>query len=183
MIERIEAELGPLYAVCSNAGLARWSPIERVSESDFDELVAVNLTGAFNVGQAAARTMVERGMPGRIIFTSSVHVKMPFEHMAVYGGTKQALRAMAETMAVELAAARITVNHLAPGWVRTFLNDASPSLRTIAGLETTLATVPLGRAGEPIEMGRAVSFLCSEAAAYVTGAYIAVDGGLGVAKY
>ena len=88
----------------------------------------VNLTGAFNVGQASAQAMVRSGRPGRIVFTSSVHVQMPFATMAVYGATKQGVRALCEAMAIELAPHGIRVNHIGPGWVLSALNDPSPAV-------------------------------------------------------
>jgi NAD(P)-dependent dehydrogenase (short-subunit alcohol dehydrogenase family) len=183
MLGEIEDQLGPLHVACSNAGIASWSPFAQIDETSFDRLVAVNLTGAFNVGQAAARAMVARGTRGRIVFTSSVHVQMPFPEMALYGATKQALRALAETMAIELAAVGITVNHLGPGWVKSQLNDRSPSLQTAEDELATMRMIPAGRSGEPIEMGRAVAFLCSDEAAYITGEFLRVDGGFVVGKY
>jgi NAD(P)-dependent dehydrogenase (short-subunit alcohol dehydrogenase family) len=183
MLERVDRELGALDIVCSNAGVGAWQPFERIETAMSDEVIRVNLTGAFNVAQAAARSMVARGTRGRILFTSSVHVQMPFPEMAVYGGTKQALRALAEVMAIELGPYGITVNHLGPGWVRSDLNDASPSLRTEADERATMAMIPLGRPAEPREVGRAAAYLCSDAAAYVTGAYLRVDGGFVVGKY
>jgi NAD(P)-dependent dehydrogenase (short-subunit alcohol dehydrogenase family) len=183
MLDEIERDLGPLRIACSNAGVARWEPFERIRDDSFDAVVAVNLTGAFNVGQAAARRMVASGTPGRIVFTSSVHVQMGFPQMAIYGATKQGLRALAETMAIELGAAGITVNHLGPGWVKSDLNDDSPSLQTADDERATMAMIPVGRAAEPIEMGHAVAYLCSDEAAYVTGEFLRVDGGLVVGKH
>jgi glucose 1-dehydrogenase len=183
MLDAIESDLGPVTIGCSNAGIARWEDFARISDEAFDAVVAVNLTGAFNVGQAVARRMVARGSPGRIVFVSSVHVQMPFPQMAVYGATKQALRALTETMAVELGPAGITVNHVGPGWVKSDLNDASPSLASPEAERATMASIPAGRPGEPAEIGQAVAYLCSEAAAYVTGAFLRVDGGLVVGKY
>ena len=90
LFERAQGDLGPLDIVCSNAGTADWEPWTEISEASFDRIVGVNLTGAFNVGQAAAKAMVARGTGGRIVFTSSVHVQMCFPTMAVYGATKQA---------------------------------------------------------------------------------------------
>lgn len=182
MFIALERDLGRLAVACSNAGIAAWSAFEDISDDTFDRLVAVNLTGAFNVGQAAARLMAPRGH-GRIVFTSSVHVQMPFAEMAIYGATKQAIRALCETMAVELGASGVTVNHLGPGWVKSYLNDASPSLKTVADEEATIASIPAGRPGEPSEMAAAASFLCSDEAGYVTGEYLRVDGGFVVGKY
>lgn len=183
MLDRVERELGPLDIACSNAGVARWEPFEQIRDASFDAVVAINLTGAFNVGQAAARRMVARGAPGRIVFTSSVHVQMGFPEMAIYGATKQGLRALVETMAIELGDRGVTVNHLGPGWVKSDLNDGSPSLQTEDDERATLAMIPVGRAAEPIEMGHAAAYLCSEEAAYVTGEFLRVDGGFVVGKH
>lgn len=181
MLTAIERELGPLDAVCSNAGITRWAPFEEISDDDFDAIVAVNLTGGFNVGQAAARRMVANGTRGRIVFTSSVHVQMPFAGGAIYGATKQGLRALTDTLALELASSGITVNHIGPGWVKSDLGAG-------AGLDpeverAVLAQIPAGREAQPIEMGRAVAYLCSDDAAYVTGEFLRVDGGYVVGKY
>jgi NAD(P)-dependent dehydrogenase (short-subunit alcohol dehydrogenase family) len=183
VIDRVERELGPLDIACSNAGTADWQPFLEITEESFDRVVAVNLTGAFNVGQGAARAMVRNGEGGRIVFTSSVHVQMGFPEMAVYGSTKQAVRALAETMAIELAQHGITVNHIGPGWVKSVLNDRSPSLQTAEDEATTLGLIPISRPSEPIEQGRAVVYLCSSDGDYVTGEYLRVDGGLVVGKF
>lgn len=183
MLSAVEDELGPLSIVCSNAGVADWQPWIEITEQSFDRIVGVNLTGAFNVGQAAARRMVEHGSGGRIVFTSSVHVQMGFPTMAVYGATKQGLRGLAETMALELGAHGITVNHIGPGWVKSVLNDSSPGLQTPEDELATLALIPLPRPSEASEQGRAVVYLCSSDGDYVTGEYLRVDGGFVVGKY
>lgn len=183
MVTRVEDELGPLDVVCSNAGVAAWQTILETSDETFDHLVGVNLTGAFNVCQAAARAMVARGRPGRIVVTSSVHVQMPFPAMSVYGATKAGLKGMVETMAIELAEHGITVNHIGPGWVRSFINDASPSLQTEDEVQTTLTLIPAGRPADPREMGRAAVYLASADGDYVTGEFLRVDGGFVVGKH
>jgi NAD(P)-dependent dehydrogenase (short-subunit alcohol dehydrogenase family) len=184
LVERVERELGALDVVASNAGVADWQAFTETTDESFDRIVGVNLTGAFNVGQAAARAMVRSGRPGRIVFTSSVHVQMPFPTMSVYGATKQGVRALAETMAVELGRHGITVNHIGPGWVKSQLNDSSPGLRTKEDEEATLDLIPIRRPSEPIEQGRAVVYLCSSPDGdYVTGEYLQVDGGFVVGKY
>ena len=127
--------------------------------------------------------MVEHGSGGRIVFTSSVHVQMGFPTMAVYGATKQGLRGLAETMALELGAHGITVNHIGPGWVKSALNDSSPGLQTPEDELATLALIPLPRPSEASEQGRAVVYLCSSDGDYVTGEYLRVDGGFVVGKY
>jgi NAD(P)-dependent dehydrogenase (short-subunit alcohol dehydrogenase family) len=177
-------ELGPLSIACSNAGVADWQAWTEITEQSFDRIVGVNLTGAFNVGQAAARAMVERAEGGRIVFTSSVHAQMCFPTMAVYGATKQAVRALVETMAIELGEHGITVNHIGPGWVKSQLNDSSPGLRTEEDERNTLKLIPIPRPSEPIEQGRAVVYLCSSPDGdYVTGEFLRVDGGFVVGKY
>jgi 3-oxoacyl-[acyl-carrier protein] reductase len=111
-------------------------------------------------------------------------VRMCFPSMAVYGATKQGVRALAETMAIELGRHGITVNHIGPGWVKSQLNDRSPGLRTKEDEEATLDMIPIRRPAEPIEQGRAVVYLCSSPDGdYVTGEYLQVDGGFVVGKY
>lgn len=183
MVERIEGDLGPLDIVCSNAGIADWRPLLDVTEESFDRVVSVNLGGAFNVCQSAARAMLARGKGGRIVVTSSVHVQMPFADMSVYGATKAGLKGMVETMAIELAPRGITVNHIGPGWVRSYINDASPALQTDEDVRTTLTLIPAGRPAEPREIGRAVVYLCSGDGDYVTGEFLRVDGGFVVGKF
>ena len=183
MMDRVEADLGPLDIVCSNAGIADWRPLLDVTEESFDRVVSVNLGGAFNVCQSAARAMLVSGRSGRIVVTSSVHVQMPFAEMSVYGATKAGLKGMVETMAIELGPNGITVNHIGPGWVRSYINDASPALQTDEDVRTTLTLIPAGRPAEPREMGRAVVYLCSGDGDYVTGEFLRIDGGFVVGKY
>jgi glucose 1-dehydrogenase len=183
MVERVEDDLGPLDIVCSNAGIADWRPLVDVTEEGFDRFVSVNLTGAFNVCRSAAHAMLARGRAGSIVVTSSVHVQMPFPEMSVYGATKAGLKGMVETMAIELAPRGITVNHIGPGWVRSYINDASPALQTEEDLRTTLTLIPCGRPAEPRDLGRAAVYLCSPDGAYVTGEFLRVDGGFVVGKY
>lgn len=183
LVARVEDDLGPLDVVCSNAGVAAWQNLVDVTDESFDHVVGVNLTGAFNVCQAGARAMVARGRPGRIVVTSSVHVQMPFPAMSVYGATKAGLKGMVETMAIELAEHGITVNHVGPGWVRSFINDASPSLQTDEEVRTTLTLIPAGRPADPRELGRAVVYLASSDGDYVTGEFLRIDGGFVVGKF
>jgi NAD(P)-dependent dehydrogenase (short-subunit alcohol dehydrogenase family) len=184
LIAGVEGDLGPLDLVCSNAGAADWQAFTEITDASFDRIVGVNLTGAFNVGQAAARAMVRSGRPGRIVFTSSVHVQMPFPTMAVYGATKQGVRALCEAMAIELGQYGIRVNHIGPGWVLSALNDPSPAVADEEQLRSSLAAIPIeGRPADPRELGRAVVYLCSSDGDYVTGEYLRVDGGCFVGKF
>ena len=183
MVRIAVRELGRLDVVCSNAGVADWQDVVDVTKESFRRQVRVNLTGAFNVCQAGARALVAQREGGRIVVTSSVHVQMVFATMSVYGGTKQALRALVEHMAIELAPHGITANHIGPGWVRSYINDSSPALQTDQDVSTTLTLIPAGHPAEPADMGNAVCYLASDQAAYVTGAFLRVDGGFVVGKY
>jgi NAD(P)-dependent dehydrogenase (short-subunit alcohol dehydrogenase family) len=183
MVGTVVRELGRLDVVCSNAGVADWQELVDLGEESFRRQVSVNLTGAFNVCQSGARALVAQGTGGRIVVTSSVHVQMAFPAMSVYGATKQALRALVDHMAIELAPHRITANHIGPGWVRSYINDASPALQTDEDVATTLTLIPAGHPAEPADMGNAVCYLASDEAAYVTGAFLRVDGGFVVGKY
>jgi 3-oxoacyl-[acyl-carrier protein] reductase len=183
MVRQVESELGPLWVVSSNAGVADWQAWVEITPASYNRIVGVNLTGAFNVGQAAARAMVARGQGGRIVFTSSVHVQMCFPLMAVYGATKQGVRALCETMAIELGGKGITVNHIGPGWVKSQLNDSSPGLQTPEDEQNTLKLIPIPRPSDASEQGRAVVYLAGPDGDYVTGEYLRVDGGFVVGKY
>lgn len=183
MFDRASSELGLPTIVCANAGVASWQPVVEVDEAQWRRVVDTNLLGTFNVCQIAARRMIEAGSAGRIVVTSSVHVQMPFAEMAVYGATKSGLRAMVDAAAVELAPHGITVNHVGPGWVESAINDPSPALQTEEDVAATLAMIPAGRAAKPREVGMAVAYLASEEAAYVTGEYLRIDGGLVVGKH
>ena len=187
-MERLMAEtverMGRLDIVVANAGLCDWQTVADLSAELWDRLVGVNLHGCFNTCRAAAAQMRAQGEGGRIIATSSVHAQMPFVQMGVYGGTKQAVGHLVGVMAREWARDRITVNHIGPGWVASAINDKSPDFATEEARATIRRIIALEhRAGEPEEMGEAVAYLASEAAAYTTGAYLRVDGGLVMGPY
>ena len=160
----------------------RLAAVDGDHQESLDRIVGVNLTGAFNVGQAAAAAMVPTGKGGRIVFTSSVHAQMCFPTMAVYGATKQGLRALCETMAIELGEHG---DHRQPH--RAGLGEVAAQ-RPLAGApdrRTRRHTelIPISRPSEPIEQGRAVVYLCSSDGDYVTGEFLRVDGGFVVGKY
>jgi NAD(P)-dependent dehydrogenase (short-subunit alcohol dehydrogenase family) len=183
MIAQVVAQLGRLDIVVSNAGVIRWERFLDITPANLQAVVDVNLKGTVYVCQAAARQMIAQGEGGRIIITSSVQADMQFPITPVYGGTKKAMHNLVGVLALELAQYGITVNHIGPGWVQSALNDPSPELQTPAGLEAQRQAVPLKRAGRIEEMGRAVVYLASEDSAYTTGAFIRIDGGLGISKY
>jgi L-rhamnose 1-dehydrogenase len=183
MITRTIHQLGRLDILASNAGIIRWERFLEITAASLRAIVDVNLKGNVNICQAAARQMIAQGHGGRIIITSSVQAFTHFPVTPVYGGTKYAMHTFVGTLALELAKYNITVNHIGPGWVRSALNDPAPDQQTTEGIENNRQSVPLKRDGTITEMGRAVVYFASEDGAYTTGAYLRVDGGLGISKY
>ncbi len=183
MIEETAATLGRLDIVVSNAGVIRWEGFGSITRESLRAILRVNILGNANVCRAAAKRMVRQGHGGRVIVVSSVQSDVQFPVTPVYGATKHAMHAFVGAVALELAPHNITVNHIGPGWVRSPLNDAAPDQQTPAGVQAQRDAVPLGRDGQGSEMGAAVRYLASDEAAYTTGAFIRVDGGLGISKY
>lgn len=183
MIARTVAQLGRLDIVASNAGIVHWEQFLDITPAHLRAIVDVNLKGNVYVCQAAARQMIRQREGGRIIMTSSVQSDMHFPITPVYGGTKRAAHILVGTMALELAQYGITVNHIGPGWVRSALNDPAPGQSTPEEIEQQVQAVPLKRDGYIHEMGRAAVYFASEDGAYTTGAFLRVDGGLGISKY
>ncbi len=182
MIARTVSELGRLDIVCSNAGIIRWEPVLETTPKNLQAVVNVNLKGNVYVCQAVARQMVAQGEGGRIIITSSVQADVQFTINPIYGATKYAMHVFTGCLALELAPYNITVNHIGPGWVASALNDPTPDLQTPEGGERQRQAVPLKRAGDPYEMGRAAVYFAADGD-YVTGVGLRVDGGLGLGKY
>ena len=166
---------GPVEVVVANAGITKDTLLLRMSEADFDAVVDVNLKGAFNVAKRASRGML-RGKWGRIIFIGSVVGLYGSPGQVNYAATKSGLVGMARSLTRELGGRNITANVVAPGFIQTRMTDVLPE-ETGAGYQ---AAIPAGRLGEVTEVASVVAFLASDAAGYVTGAVIPVDGGLGM---
>ena len=171
----IEAELGPVEILVANAGITRDQLVLRMADEDFAAVVDTNLTGAYRMAKRAARPML-RARWGRLIFVSSVVGLLGSAGQVNYAASKAGLVGMARSLARELGSRNITANVVAPGPVATemfgALNDEQQAAITDA--------VPLGRVAEPTEIAAAVAFLASDDGAYITGAVIPVDGGLGM---
>jgi 3-oxoacyl-[acyl-carrier protein] reductase len=157
----------------NNAGITRDALLLRMSEDEWDTVVRVNLKGVFNCTQAVLRAMVKR-RGGRIVSISSVAGQIGNPGQANYAASKAGIMGFTKTLAREVAGRGITVNAVAPGFIRTEMTEVlSDKVK-----EYFLQSVPMGRAGEPEEVAGAVYWLCSGAASYVTGQVIHVNGGL-----
>jgi len=172
-LDYILKESGRLDILVNNAGITRDNLIVRMKETEWDAVLGVNLKGAFNCIRAASRPMVQqRG--GRIINISSVVGVMGNAGQANYVASKAGLIGLTKTVARELASRNITVNAVAPGFIQTEMTEAL----TAATRNLMLAQIPLGRFGTSEEVAQAVAFLASDAAAYITGQVIHVNGGM-----
>jgi 3-oxoacyl-[acyl-carrier protein] reductase len=171
----IEGSLGPVELLVNNAGITRDGLLVRMSDEHWGEVLETNLTGAFHTIRRASPKMM-RGRYGRIVNVSSVSGQTGQAGQANYSAAKAGLLGLTRAVARELAPRNITCNVVAPGPIVTAMTDGLPE-EWHAWAEQT---VPLGRLGTPEEVGAVVSFLCSDAAGYVTGALVPVDGGLGM---
>lgn len=171
----IEAELGPVEVVVANAGITRDMLLMRMSEADFTSVIDTNLTGAFRVVKRASKGMLKARF-GRIILISSVVGLYGSAGQVNYSASKAALVGMARSLTRELGARNITANVVAPGFIRTDMTDALPE----AQQTEYRSNIPLARFAEPAEVAGVVTWLAGENAAYISGAVIPVDGGLGM---
>lgn len=169
----IEREWDPVTVLVNNAGIARDGLVARMSDEQWDAVLQTNLTGAFHAIRRASRPMM-RARFGRIVNVSSASGQMGAPGQANYAAAKAGLVGLTRSIARELAPRGITCNVVAPGPIVTAMTDAMPD-EWRAWAE---GTVPLGRLGTSEECAAVVAFLCSDAAGYVTGALVPVDGGL-----
>jgi 3-oxoacyl-[acyl-carrier protein] reductase len=170
--ERLE---GPIEVLIANAGVARDQLLMRMSDEDFDAVVRTNLAGAFKCARRAVKGMI-RLRRGRIVFISSVVGLYGSPGQANYAASKAGLVGLARSISRELGSRGITANVVAPGFIETDMTAALPPDRR----EAYQQSIPAGRFAQPPEVAAAVRFIASEEAAYITGAVIPVDGGLGM---
>ena len=175
MIQSVVEQHGKLDILVNNAGVQVWEPFLEVTDAILQRIMDVDLKGVFLCGQVAARQMVRQKHGGRIINISSVHAVYSIKTAAVYDAAKAGVARLSATMALELAEHNITVNAIGPGWMNTPL--VAPLLSTSEQRAEINATIPIGRIGQPYEVGQLTAYLCSEAGAYITGALILIDGG------
>jgi 3-oxoacyl-[acyl-carrier protein] reductase len=171
----VESEQGPVEVLVSNAGITDDTLLLRMSEEQFTRVLDANLTGAYRVAKRAAGKML-RARSGRMVFVSSVVALAGGAGQANYAASKAGLVGLARSLARELGSRGITANVVAPGFVETDMTAALPAQRRAE----ILGQVPLGRYGTTDEVAGTVTFLASAAGAYITGAVVPVDGGLGM---
>jgi len=171
----IEKVNGPVEVLVANAGITRDQLLMRMTDEEFDQVIDVNLTGAFRCVRRASTGMI-RMRRGRIILISSVVAMYGGPGQVNYSASKAALVGMARSVTRELGGRGITANVVAPGFIDTAMTRALPPERQAA----YRAAIPAGRFAEPDEVAGVVQFLASAEAAYINGAVIPVDGGLGM---
>jgi glucose 1-dehydrogenase len=182
MFAQAVAAFGTLHIVVCNAGLQRDAPLTQMTLEQWDTVIGVNLTGQFLCARAAAREFLRRGAVqvsaalGKIICMSSVHQQIPWAGHVNYAASKGGIMQMMQSIAQELAPHRIRVNGIAPGAIRTPINTAA--WNTPAAYDSLMKLVPYGRIGEPGDIAQAAVWLASDAADYVTGTTLFVDGGM-----
>jgi 3-oxoacyl-[acyl-carrier protein] reductase len=171
----VEEKLGAVEVVVANAGITRDMLLMRMSDADFDEVVDTNLGGAFRVVKRASKGMLKARF-GRIILVSSVVGLYGSAGQANYAASKSGLIGLARSITRELGSRGITANVVAPGFIDTDMTAALPE----ATRQQYLASIPAGRFASPAEVAKAIVWLASDDAAYISGAVIPVDGGLGM---
>jgi 2-hydroxycyclohexanecarboxyl-CoA dehydrogenase len=176
-IAKVRAELGPVGILVTSAGIDSFDAILDITEETWDRIIAVNLTGTFTCVQAALPDMLAAGW-GRIVTISSSSAQSGAPNMAHYSASKGGVIAMTKSLAVELARRGITANTIPPSLVDTPMARAAEAAGDFPGVDVIAPMVPVGRAGTPGDIASACSFLCSDAADYITGQVIGVNGGM-----
>lgn len=179
----VEQEWGGVDIVVANAGIQRDAAFMEMTVEDWNKVMEVNLTGQFICAQGAVRCFrrcprrhEESPARGKIIFTSSVHQAIPWPGHVNYAAAKGGLKMLMESMALELAHEKIRVNAIAPGAIRTAINE--DVWKSDEGREKMLRLIPYGRIGEPSDVAKAAVWLASDESDYVVGTTLFVDGGM-----
>lgn len=173
IVNKVVDNFGSINILINNAGITRDGLIMRMSESDWDAVLSVNLKGVYNFTKAVVRHMM-KARSGRIISISSIVGLMGNPGQANYSASKAGVIGLTKSVAKELASRNITVNAIAPGFIKTRMTEALTELQRKAMLDR----IPLNRLGEPQDVANAALFLASDLASYITGQVITVDGGM-----
>ena len=174
-ISEVEATLGPITVLVANAGITKDTLLMRMSDEEFDSVIDTNLGGVFRVVKRCITPMI-KAKYGRVILISSVVGLFGSAGQVNYSSSKSALVGFARSLTRELGGRGITTNVVAPGFITTDMTKALPAEQA----EAYLKSIPAGRFAEPSEVASAVVWLASDDAAYISGAVIPVDGGLGM---
>lgn len=173
LVPKVEAALGPIDILVNNAGITRDGLFIRMKDADWESVLAINLTAAFRLSRAAIKSMIRR-RSGRVINIASVVGVSGSPGQVNYAAAKAGMIGMSKALAREVAARGITVNCIAPGFIKSPMTDALDSKRR----DEILASIPIGRLGLDKEIGAAAVYLASSEAAYVTGQTLHVNGGM-----
>lgn len=173
VVQRVQDEMGALHGVVNNAGITRDGLLVRMSQADWEEVLAVNLTGTFNFTRAVAKGMMRQKF-GRIVNITSVIGQMGNAGQVNYAASKAGIIGLTKSAARELASRNITVNAVAPGYIETAMTAELPE----AARDTLVKSIPLQRIGTPEDVARVVAFLLSDEAGYMTGQVLNCDGGM-----
>ena len=175
MVAELEEELGPVDILVNNAGITRDNIFVRMKEEEWDEVLAVNLKGAFNMTHALARGMMRRRQ-GVVLNITSVVGVVGNAGQANYAASKAGLIGFTKSIAKELAPRGVRCNAIAPGFITTDMTSELPE----TAVEELHSRIPLGRFGEPEDVGGLARFLVGPGARYITGQVVAVDGGMAI---
>ncbi len=175
LVAQVEAEYGPLDILVNNAGINMKKPALEVTDEDFSRIIHTNLNAVFSLTRAAAKRMVARGS-GTILMISSMAAYYGIDRVVAYAASKSAVEGMVKVLASEFSAYGVRINAIAPGFIETEMSrtalNSDPDRR-----DRAMRRTPMGKFGKPADIGNAAVFLASEAARYITGVSLPVDGG------
>ncbi len=183
VVSDVQERYGPLSAVVANAGIAHRVPLEELTDEKWDHTHEVDLKGVMRVCRAAAPAMRETGKGSMIAVSSIMGAAYGWDEHVQYSAAKAGVIGLVRGLAVELARDGIRVNGVAPGYIRTAQALSEEHSLGPEGLAKAAEFIPLGRVGEPEDIADVILFLASEAARYLTGQVLVVDGGLLVGRY
>ena len=183
VVRDVEERYGPLDAVIANAGIAHKVPLAELTDEKWDQTHEIDLKGVMRVCRAAAPAMREAGRGSMVAVSSIMGVAYGWDEHVQYSAAKAGIVGLVRGLAVELAREGVRVNGIAPGYIRTAQALSEQHSLGPVGLEQAAEFIPMGRVGEPEDIADAILFLASDAARYMTGQTIVVDGGLLVGRY
>ena len=172
-VERVTKDIGPIDILVNNAGITKDTTFKKMSKADWDAVIRTNLNSVFNMTKQVMDGMTDRGW-GRVINVSSVNGSKGAFGQTNYSAAKAGMHGFTKALALEVARKGVTVNTISPGYIGTKMVTAIPKEVLDSKI---LPQIPLGRLGEPDEIAGLIIYLCSDEAAFVTGANIAINGG------